>query len=126
MILNLDKIFLCGPTLVFNTLLFSTFSIDGSILNLLFHVQNAWMASSPGHPFWIFFAKLIQTIHEKKPSEQYIEPEQATGPMILKQALDAWRSLRDDSSIKVIKAGTLTRPGIPLFERDKRLYSTSA
>ena len=68
-------------------------------------LQNAWMASSAGHPFWLFFTDLIKEIIERKDPELYIQPERFTGPIILKQALDAWSSIINDTSVHVITAG---------------------
>lgn len=69
-------------------------------------MQNAWFASSPGHPFWIFFTTLIEELLFAKEPEEYIQPEQLTGPIILKQAVDAWNSIRgDDPTITIVKAG---------------------
>mmetsp|Transcript_7238 Transcript_7238/g.14486 ORF Transcript_7238/g.14486 Transcript_7238/m.14486 type:complete len:325 (-) Transcript_7238:1371-2345(-) len=86
-----------------NTVYLAEMSTD---VDFSHNIPNAWFASSPGHPFWIFFTTLIEELLFAKGPEEYIQPEQLTGPIILKQAVDAWNSIRgDDPTITIVKAG---------------------
>ena len=74
------------------------------------NIPNAWFASSPGHPFWIFFTKIIQQYVFAMAPGEYVQPEQVAGPMLLKQSLDAWNGLFEgngDPTIAILKAGTI-------------------
>jgi hypothetical protein len=71
------------------------------------NIPNAWLASSPGHPFWIFFAEVVtKYVHLLQRDNQYVQAEQIAGPMILKQSLDAWNDIyKSDPTVGIIKAG---------------------
>jgi hypothetical protein len=61
------------------------------------NVPNAWMASTPGHPFWLFMAGVIERRTHRgvvRRLWEVLRPPRAeydTGPVILKQALDTWQ-----------------------------------
>lgn len=71
------------------------------------NIPNAWLASSPGHPFWIFFAQVVtKFVGLLQRDNQYVQAEQIAGPMILKQSLDAWNDIYgSDPTVEIIKAG---------------------
>ena len=71
------------------------------------NLPNAWFASAPGHPFWIFFSKcvveLMRNLIENHTSAQI---EQIAGPLLVKQAVDAWNSIQGgDPTLEIVKAG---------------------
>lgn len=73
------------------------------------NLPNAWFASASGHPFWIFFSKcaveLMEDLREKGGSAQI---EQIAGPLLLKQAVDAWNGIHGDGgdpTLEIIKSG---------------------
>lgn len=61
-------------------------------------VPNAWMASVPGHPFWVFFVNTMISSYNKD-----YGAEQATGPVALKRALEFWQ--HHSLPIKVLRPG---------------------
>lgn len=59
-------------------------------------VPNSFMASTPGHPFWMFcFAKMLSANLANRVGS-YVET--VTGPIMLKQALDEYRQRQDESA----------------------------
>lgn len=63
-------------------------------------IPNSFMASAPGHPFWMFcFARMLSA-HIGIPIGSYVET--TTGPIMLKQALDEYRRSQDDKDIIVL------------------------
>ncbi|KAJ3075618.1 hypothetical protein HDU98_007430 [Podochytrium sp. JEL0797] len=46
-------------------------------------IPNAWMASKPGHPFWLHVAKLMMTLAEEK---REMPVEERTGPIVIYRA----------------------------------------
>lgn len=78
------------------------------------NIPNAWLASGPGHPFWIFFSDVvIDFVTRLINDNQYVQAEQVAGPMILKQSLDAWNDIHGqdgtlgDPTVEVVKAGKI-------------------
>lgn len=49
------------------------------------YVQNSFMYSVPGHPFWL---EVIETIMKRPPSNS---PESTTGPFMLQEVISRWR-----------------------------------
>ena len=59
-------------------------------------VPNSFMASVPGHPFWMFcFAKMLSVNIGHKSIGSYVE--RMTGPIMLKEALDEYRHLQNQA-----------------------------
>jgi hypothetical protein len=72
------------------------------------NIPNAWMASSPGHPFWLFLARVIHErytdILMKQASGDYssdLGVEKITGPIVLKEAYDTWQCIFGDATSRV-------------------------
>jgi hypothetical protein len=69
------------------------------------NIPNAWMASQPGHPFWLFLAKTIKEAAgaelEEDKSGGEMKAEEATGPVALKRAYDTWRCVLGDADADV-------------------------
>ena len=70
--------------------LLAEMSEDGSFLH---NIPNAWMASVPGHPFWIFFMELIDYSWKVGSRVTREGPEAITGPVMLKRAVDEWNAV---------------------------------
>ena len=71
------------------------------------NIPNAWFASAPNHPFWIFYSKCAVELLSN-PQGRKSEAEQVTGPLLLKQALDTWNNIHGksgDETLEVIKYG---------------------
>lgn len=82
----------------------------GPDLKFPHNIPNAWFGSAPNHPFWIFFSKCIVEMTTTLRSQGWwLQAEQVTGPIILKQAVDAWNSIHGapsgDPTLEVIKHG---------------------
>lgn len=73
------------------------------------NVPNAWFASRPGHPFWVFFAQVVKEyVGLLQRDYEIAQAEQIAGPMILKQSLDAWNDIHNsDPTVEIIKAGKI-------------------
>ena len=56
----------------------------------LHNVPNAWLASEPGHPFWLFV--LTRILHDERPNS----PEAVTGPVQLIKSLKAYNAQKCD------------------------------
>jgi mannosyltransferase OCH1-like enzyme len=72
------------------------------------NIPNAWFASAPGHPFWIFFSKCaVELLHNMFASGSSAQIEQITGPLLLKQAVDAWNDIHGDGdpTLEILDAG---------------------
>lgn len=79
------------------------------------NLPNAFFASAPGHPFWIFFAKCaVELMRNLRETGGGAQIEQIAGPLLLKQAVDAWNSIhskgeggedRGDPTLEIIKSG---------------------
>ncbi|KAH7621804.1 putative Inositol phosphoceramide mannosyltransferase 2 [Nannochloris sp. 'desiccata'] len=72
------------------------------------NIPNAWMASSPGHPFWMFVVRVIQerytdilTKQARGDTSSNLGVEGITGPIVLKEAYDTWKCTFDDDKAKV-------------------------
>ena len=65
-------------------------------------LQNAWMVSTAGHPFWMFLARMIM---QRAHAYESRTVENATGPVILKQAVDLWRCMAITDDIVVLQPG---------------------
>ena len=81
------------------------------------NIPNAWMASSPGHKFWIFVAQAIKATLKFqrdagtgfKEGDEDVGAESATGPVILKEAHDTWKCLMgENSGITTLPAGYIS------------------
>ena len=51
-------------------------------------IPNSFMASVPGHPFWMFCLAKMLSVHFKRDVGSYVE--RMTGPIMLKQALEEY------------------------------------
>ena len=58
-------------------------------------VPNSFMASTPGHPFWMFCLAKMLSVHLSREAGSYVE--RMTGPIMLKQALDEYNVQRDNN-----------------------------
>ena len=59
----------------------------GTVDGFSHSIPNAWMASTPGHPFWMFpLQECARQIHENK----NISPEGLTGPEVLHRATNKY------------------------------------
>jgi hypothetical protein len=57
------------------------------------NIPNAWMASRPGHPFWLLVLKHIQNVDKQR------EVEAITGPIALKHCVEKlWQPMNGTSS----------------------------
>ena len=72
------------------------------------NIPNAWMASSPGHPFWLFLVRIIQERYlailmkeAQGDTSTDVGVESLTGPVILKEAYDTWRCVFGDERGKL-------------------------
>jgi inositol phosphorylceramide mannosyltransferase catalytic subunit len=72
------------------------------------NIPNAWMASSPGHPFWLFLVRVIQERYTEILLKQAqgdttasIGVERLTGPIVLKEAYETWKCTFGDDRAKV-------------------------
>ena len=63
-------------------------------------IPNAFMASAPGHPFWMYCFAQMLSAHLGIPIGSYVET--TTGPIMLKQALDEYRRSQDDGDVVVL------------------------
>lgn len=73
------------------------------------NIPNAWLASQPGHPFWLFLAKVIAEVGQRqlaKGGGKGWGAEAATGPIVLKRAYDTWRcALKGEADVAALPAG---------------------
>jgi hypothetical protein len=77
------------------------------------NIPNAWMASSPGHPFWLFLVRVIQERYTdilmreaQGDKDADVGVESLTGPVVLKEAYDTWQcTFGDMANIEAIEAG---------------------
>jgi len=72
------------------------------------NIPNAWMASSPGHPFWLFLAHVIHERYsdilrkqERGEDAPNLGIEELTGPVVLKQAYDTWQCTLGDEKVRM-------------------------
>ncbi len=72
------------------------------------NIPNAWMASSPGHPFWLFLVRIIQErytailMKQAQGDTKYdMGVEKITGPIVLKEAYDTWQCTFGDDMGRV-------------------------
>ncbi|KAJ3293230.1 hypothetical protein HDU79_000599 [Rhizoclosmatium sp. JEL0117] len=56
-------------------------------------IPNAWMASKPGHPFWMHAAKLMMTLAEEK---REMSVEEMTGPIVIYRSFYEYDALRKE------------------------------
>ena len=63
-------------------------------------IPNSFMASAPGHPFWMYCFAQMLSAHLGIPIGSYVET--TTGPIMLKQTLDVYRNSQDDRDIVVL------------------------
>ena len=68
------------------------------------------MASTPGHPFWLFIAAVIERQSHRTWLQRIVNlfyplrPEYVTGPVLLKQAYDTWQCiLGTESGVTLLK-----------------------
>lgn len=73
------------------------------------NIPNAWFGSAPNHPFWNFFSMCaIELMEVLKASNEGTQTEQVTGPLLLKQAVDAWNDIhgeKGDPTLEIVKHG---------------------
>ncbi|KAJ3025578.1 UNVERIFIED_CONTAM: hypothetical protein HDU68_006980 [Siphonaria sp. JEL0065] len=56
-------------------------------------IPNAWMASKPGHPFWLHAAKLMIALAEEK---REMPVEEQTGPIVIYRAYYEYAALQQE------------------------------
>ncbi|KAI9345620.1 nucleotide-diphospho-sugar transferase [Obelidium mucronatum] len=60
-------------------------------------IPNAWMASKPGHPFWMHAAKLMMSLAQEK---RDMPVEEKTGPIVIYRAYYEYSELQKDANGK--------------------------
>ena len=89
------------------------------------NIPNAWMASTPGHPFWLFVVGIIDHRHRQHQVSFYqwmahvfrpLKAEYVTGPVVLKQAYDTWVGVVGGNGGKV--GGVVVVPPGSIFVAD--------
>ena len=84
----------------------------GPDLTYAHNIPNAWYASSPGHPFWLFFVERVVELTQNVVDGRRDWPgiEEIAGPVMLKAALDVGIWTRSDArSLTRSLAHSLTR-----------------
>lgn len=78
------------------------------------NLPNAWMASSPGHPFWLFLVRIIQERYTEilmkeaqGDTSSDVGVERLTGPVIMKEAYDTWKCVfgEERGNVEVLDPG---------------------
>ena len=84
--------------------------------NFEHNIPNAWMASIPGHPFWIYFLEIVKYSWTRGLYQG--SPEGLTGPIMLKRVVNSWNGLCSaENRIEILP------PGI-IYVRDWHNYIT--
>lgn len=66
-------------------------------------IPNAWMASTPGHPFWMYCVHMSTELH--RAGER--QAEAVAGPIMLTKAVDAWHKEHRYEQLDVIEPGLI-------------------
>lgn len=97
----------------------------GPDLTYAHNIPNAWYASSPGHPFWLFFVERVVELTQNVVDGRRGWPdiEEIAGPVMLKAALDVGIWTRSDArSLTRSLAHSLTRSFSPSPVMERRPF----
>lgn len=95
----------------------------GPIKNFKHNIPNAWLASAPNHPFWMFFVKHVVNLANDVVSGKRNWPgtEGIAGPIMLKRAVDGWNDIHgaDETTKSLIDSIYDTSPSVEVIEQGK-------
>ncbi|KAK9234067.1 nucleotide-diphospho-sugar transferase [Lipomyces kononenkoae] len=81
-------------------------------------IPNAWMASTPGHPFFLLSIEgVMEKMNEGDPTK--IKPETLTGPVVLRQRINLYRDKFSDSD--ELRERLNTSPMVNVFGLQDRM-----